>query len=216
MVTCKSGKREILTLKVAICDDYPEIANSLKLQLQDYCALHDLFMEFRIFHSGSEVLASDLSDISFIFLDIQMPEINGLETAREIRKRYPELIIIFVTDFIEYAPEGYHVAAFRYLLKSRLTAELPPIMDDVLQKISDSSEMVEVRLKEHPETIALKDVIYLEGTTNRFVKIHMTGNRILEVYGKLADFETELSGKGFLRLQRSFLANMAQISKISS
>ena len=104
-------------MKIAICDDSYEFACQLKEKLESICAKLDWQMESTVFSSPTALLSADLSAIQVLFLDIDMPGLNGIEVASRIRKHQKDLILVFVTAFIEYAPEGYHVEAYRYLLK---------------------------------------------------------------------------------------------------
>lgn len=204
-------------MKIAICDDFPQFTRELRNKVEDICALKDWSLESLLFSSPNAILAADPSNIQVVFLDIDMPELNGLEVAKALRIKYPNMILVFVTAFIEYAPAGYQVAAFRYLLKQRLDSDLPAVMDDIREKLGASSEMLTIRQKDGARDIPLNDILYLEGTPNRMVLIHLLNvSQPLEAAGKLADYESGLAGKGFLRLQKSFVANMTHISKISS
>jgi DNA-binding LytR/AlgR family response regulator len=146
-----------------------------------------------------------------------MPVINGLEVAKRLRKRYPELIIIFVTAYIDYAPAGYRVDAFRYLLKNHIREELDYVIDEVQQKLFGNKAAILIHQKEQESTVALSNILYFEGTPRRMVLLHLkNSNEAVECNGKLSDYEEELSEKGFLRLQKSFLVNMMHIKKINN
>lgn len=151
-----------------------------------------------------------------LFLDISVPGINGIEAARRIRRKYGGIILVFVTDYIEYAPEGYRVDAFRYLLKSRMDRELDYILGEIEEKLYAERESVQVKCRGADAVLRLRDILYIEGTGRRIVLVHMAGEaQPLECSGKLSEFEARLGGSGFLRLQRSFLANMRHIKRIS-
>lgn len=217
MVKVKNTLRTAEIMKIAICDDVPEFANELKGKVEEICAKNDWPLEYAIFTSPRIMLAEDLSSYQVVFLDIDMPEINGLEAAKELRTRYPDVILVFVTAFIEYAPAGYHVEAFRYLLKQQIEGDLPHVMSDINHRLRESTDTISVELKSGSTLIPLKKIMYLEGTPNRMVLFHVDyDSSPIEAIGKLTDYEQRLDGKGFLRLQKSFIANMSQISKISS
>lgn len=116
-------------MKIVIIDDEPAMANYLCQQISLCCAKRDWVHDCYVFTSSEDLLHMDLSEINVAFLDIDMPKINGLQIAKELRKRYPEMIIIFVTSWIKYAPEGYEVNALRYLMKDRLPRELDSCLD---------------------------------------------------------------------------------------
>ena len=116
-------------VKIVILDDELEFSKILDKKIKEYCARKDLLYDCQIFSSSKNLLEDDLSSIQVAFLDIDMPEINGLDVAKVLHQRYPEMILVFVTSFIKYAPSGYKVNAFRYLLKTQLDEELSDCMD---------------------------------------------------------------------------------------
>ena len=185
MVRASKYKKVRKTMRIAICDDMPQFNRLLKDKIENICALKDWSLESLVYSSPNSILAADLSNIQVVFLDIDMPELNGLEVAKALRKKYPKIILIFVTAYIEYAPEGYHVAAFRYLLKQKLDRDLGSVMDDVQQKLYESSETLEIRQKSGTKEIPLSSILYLEGTSNRMVLFHISeSEKPLEEIGR--------------------------------
>lgn len=202
-------------MNIVICDDNEKFVAELESKIRREAALKDVIFQVKTFNSSKELLASDLSDCDVLFLDIDMPNINGLEAARMIRMNYPDLILVFITGWIEYAPAGYRVNAFRYLLKKNLSEELPVCLDEVQAKMFENAAMVTIQTRERTLEIAIKNILYLEGTSHRSVYLHLAKEqKAIECVGKLADYEALLSGSGFLRLQKSYLANMEHIVKI--
>lgn len=205
-----------MNMNIALCDDNFDFLRHLKKAIMDTCAAKDWPCTCKCYTAPRELLAADLTSVQVLFLDVDMPEINGLETARLLRETYSELIVVFVTGFIEYAPAGYDVEAFRYLLKPELDTKLPQCMEDVWKRIYTSQDTVRVHLLDSVAKIRLCNILYIEGTSQRHTLLHTTmePNDPLECKGILADFESQLSEKGFLRIQRSYLVNMAHIADI--
>lgn len=203
-------------MNAVICDDNPIFTKHLSAAISDCCAKRDRVCECRFCNSAAELLSMDLSSVQALFLDIDMPGQNGLEAARVLRKSYPEMIIVFVTGFIEYAPDGYDVNAFRYLLKPELQTRLPKCLDDIWEKLYETEESIRVKLSDHSEKLRLRDILFLEGTTYKHVLIHtlVSPQEPLRCIGSLADYEENLRDKGFLRIQKSFLVNMAHLEDI--
>lgn len=204
-------------MKIAICDDNSPFVCKLKNLISDYCAKKDLPLDCSLYYSPSSVLSTDLSSVQAIFLDIDMPKISGLEVAKQLRHKWPDLIIVFVTAYIEYAPAGYRVNAFRYLLKTRINEELTAVLDDIQQKLYANQETILLRQGDCNIPIALKDILYFEGTPRRKVLVHLLNEaEPLHCSGELTQFVDSLREKGFLRIQKSYLANMAHIIRIRS
>ena len=203
-------------MKIAICDNDMGFVLKLKALIDDYFARCNLTGDYLLFSSPAKLLETDLPAADVIFLDVDMPEINGIEAAGCLRQKYPELVLVFVTDYIEYAPAGYRVDAFRYLLKSRVSQELNSILDEIVDRLYVDQAAIQVKAGGEDVLLRLKDIVYMEGTGRRRVLVHLAGEeKPLECSGKLAEFEDRLKNDGFLRLQRSFLANARHIKKIS-
>lgn len=204
-------------MKFAICDDDRQFLRVFRPAVESWCAKQDIVGQYQTFTSPVDLLEADLSSVQVLFLDIEMPNCSGIDAAKTLRQRYPALILVFVTAWLQYAPEGYHVEAFRYLLKSRLADSLEPCLDAVREKISASQQMLSLRTRDSALDLPLKDILYLEGTGNRAVLVHCLPDEgsPLECAGKLQDLEAQLGPHGFLRIQRSYLVNMAWISRIT-
>ncbi len=203
-------------MRLMICDDNAAFARELRRRIEDVCAYEDWPLDCLIFDKPQDVLNADLSGVKAAFLDIEMPVGNGIELARQLRIKYPEMILVFVTAYIEYAPSGYKVEAFRYLLKSQVDEELREILEGIRERLYNSSDVVSLRTHDGDCVLPLKDVLYFEGTAQRMVLAHVMGHEgPVTCQGKLSALEESLSGKGFLRIQKSFLINMTHLRRIS-
>lgn len=109
-------------LKIAICDDEKYYRDRIENLLKAYLQEHNLNAELVLFQSGESFISQqeNLVKYDIVFLDINMNEMDGIETAMRIRRFYSSTYIIFVTAFIDYALEGYKVNAVRYIMKNTL------------------------------------------------------------------------------------------------
>ena len=173
--------------------------------------------EIIFFQSGEELLLVDES-IDILFLDIQMSGIDGMETARELRKKDKSVILVFVTAVEEYVFQAFDVGAFNYIVK--------PIDDgkfsDVLHRAVDEWSSQNINEKEPEERyvlinnsgvhtkVILDEIVYAE-VFNRKVVIHKLDGEI-EYYGKMSDLES-LAGDSFFRSHRAYLINFKYVEK---
>lgn len=211
----RQQKKRPIPMKIVLCDDNPTFLNDFHQQLQSIAAQCDWVCQYTLFESPIQLLAADLASTDILFLDIDMPGMNGIKAGKELREKYPELIIVFVTGFIQYARDGYSVAAFRYLLKDSLQTELPACIRDIQEKMYERQESILIRELEYSAQVQLQDILYFEGTAQRHVIMH-TRHGVSECLGKLSDYETQLQNRGFLRIQRSYLVNMFHIAWIKN
>jgi len=200
---------------IATCDDdliylaqiakyLSELADEQKLRYETFSNASDLISAIR--------KQNDKFDI--ILLDINIDTDNGIEVAKQIRKFNEDLLIIFITSFLEYAPDGYGVKAFRYILK--------PIDPDILKaeiiaaiKELDKNKVLaySVTSKGLCKTIPVKDIVYFE-SSNRKVTIKDVNGDEIEFYEKLDDIEKQEIFKNFIRPHQSFLVNILHINYI--
>lgn len=202
-------------MNIVICDDEPLFVESLEREIRSYGASCDVAIHIRSYYSGETLLSSDLSACDLLFLDIDMPKMDGIEAATLLRKQYPNLLLIFVTGWIEYAPAGYRVNAFRYLLKKNIPDELILFLNEARANLFESSEMISIQTRDQTLEIAVKNIVFFEGTPRRVVRLHVSNlEEPIEFSGKLSDYAQQLAGRGFLRIQKSYLVNMNHIVKI--
>lgn len=149
-------------LQVVICDDDIAILDTMKASVEKILFESDIRAKVLAFSDAARISNPILSgcDIAFLDIDFENKAYNGMDMARKIRALRKDTIIIFVTNFIEYAPEGYEVQAFRYILKRDLDTDLKPILLLALKQLNKESLVIQV----NGEVIKLKldDILYLE------------------------------------------------------
>lgn len=217
----KNREKVLLRMNIALCDDDQDFLRSFRYVLQSYCAQKDWICQISMFNHAKALIETDLSGCHVLFLDIEMPAIDGLRLGSIIHNKYPELLIVFLTAFPQYAPTGYRVRAFRYLIKDQmLDGDLQECMDGIWKEIYASNETIEVQDIERTKLfIRLRDILYLSGSPNRRTFFHLltaTGCSTIECIGRLTEFEEKIADKGFLRIHKSNLANMYHINRITS
>ena len=200
-------------MRIAICDDEKNVRELIgRKVVKQYPEAEIVF-----FPSGEELLLSD-RHIDILFLDIQMPGRDGMETARELRQRDKNVIIIFVTAVEEYVFQAFDVGAFHYIVKPMDDMKFA----DVLCRAVDEwcSQDTDVRESEanyvminnggiHTK-VMIEDIVYAE-VFNRKVVIHKM-NETIEYYGKMSDLEA-LVGDSFFRPHRAYLINFKYVEK---
>ena len=100
-----------------------------------------------------------------------MGETNGIELARKLRAENENIVIIFITNFIQYAPEGFEVQAFRYLLKADLSAKLDSYFDSAVQEVLRRKQLVTISINSEIIDVPVNDILYLE-SHRRIIVMH--------------------------------------------
>lgn len=120
-------------MNVLICDDEWSVTEQVSELLQKHCAETGTQVRFHLFDAPCAI--KDFAEYDIAILDIDMGNFSGIDLARRLRKEKPGIVIIFLTNFIQYAPEGFEVQAFRYLLKSDMQERLVSYFEDAVREV---------------------------------------------------------------------------------
>lgn len=205
-------------IKVAFCDDDMSVLEQLKGLLCQYCTEHNKEIEYAAFHSPSELMTEIAKGVRYdiLFLDIMLPDENGISIAKEIRQYDSVAKIIFLTSSSEFALQSYTVDAYFYQMKPIREKDFFGLMDSAVSQCKrEQHNSLILRCKNGIKRIDLERLEYCE-VLGRTLLFHMENGEVLEAAGSLDKLYGQLSQYGnFLRPHRSFLVNMEYIQKIS-
>ena len=201
-------------IKVAICDDEKEFADKLETKISEYAKREQIEIVGEKHYNAESLLDSPLETYQILFLDVKIGKDNGIEVGRELRKRSINSIIIYISSYIEMAPMGYEVKAFRYIIKNDLEQVFQYTLKDALEELKKRNKIYEIKSQGKTEKILLAHILYFE-SFKRYVVIH-TVKGDYQQYRKISDLEEELKEMGFSRIYKSYLVNMAHISYIKN
>lgn len=207
-------------IRIIICDDDDVFLTKLQHAIETVLQNMDIAAKIHTYNSmeaiGQPILAS--CDIAFLDIDFTHAQYNGLDIARKLRMVRKDAIIIFVTNFIEYAPEGYEVQAFRYVLKLDVECKLKDYLQQAITQLQSVCETLKIKVNGEIIDIPLKSILYIESQL-RMVLIHVQkdssgkATKKYSCYATLAEMEKQLDPQGFLRIQKSYLVNMAHLQR---
>lgn len=196
-------------MKIAICDDEKEICGRLKrlvLRQRPDC-------EVFLFESGRQMLQSR-QRFQIVLMDIQMEGMSGIETARALRMKDENAVLIFVTALKEYVFEAFDVSAFHYLIKPVSEEKFRRVFEracrEVQKRVREEAEQLFFRTRNRSFMLRKQDILYVE-SRGRKVDIH-TVRECVTVYATMNSLEEQL-GSGFYRCHRGYLVNLAHVSE---
>ena len=204
-------------LRIAICDDEKYDRDRIQALLLEYLETHNLNASIDLFSSGKEFLSErdNLVKYDIVFLDINMEEIDGIQTAQEMRSFQSDTCIVLVTAFIIYVLEGYKVGAVRYIMKDALDVQIKECMDAIIQKMQFRE--ITFPFLEGDRTLYTDNILYVESRKHKCIFSCMERENVTyQLYGKLDQIEIKLERYGFLRIHKSFLVNMKHVKRISN
>ena len=198
---------------ILICDDEPAVARQVEQLARQHLEQRGIPVQCTVCTRGEEVLAQ----YQLALLDVDLETMTGIALGRRLKQQNPELVLVYVSAYLEFAPEGYTVRAFRYLLKRDMERMLPSCLDAVLAEHSREGRTLPIRQGRRETEVPLDQIYYLESDLR---KINVYGETLhkplCSYYGKLTDLPASLQEDGFLRVGRSFVVNMRYIRQISN
>ena len=206
-------------MKIAICDDEREFLENVGLAIETYLNEKGLEYNIDLYNSGKVIMELRENIVSYdvVFLDINMPEVSGLEVAEWIRTYSDNVNIVFITAIISYAIQGYKYNAVRYILKNerQLKASIYECMDAILDKISSSHKTKTIDFCGGSCEVLVNQIMYIESNKHKLL-FHIIGKdpEDYSIYSTLNDVEKEYIEADFLRVHQSYMVNMKYISKL--
>lgn len=206
-------------VKIILCDDNQAFLENLRREIRAILRKNNIDSEIYVFNSLESIRADLIPQANIFFLDIDFPgrQYTGIDIAKKIRAVNERAAIIFITNYIQYAPEGYEVQAFRYLLKSSIATKLDRCLHQALDKLAVDNETMMIAVSGETIVLPLKNILYVESQAhNVVIHVQPAGEgrpKQYRLYATLSSIEQQLGERGFLRIQKSYLVNMRRLSK---
>ena len=202
-------------ITVAVVEDSPEEAARLRLFLKRFGEEQKVEWSVKFYACFSEFQESFASQFDLVFLDIELPDGNGMELARWIRQKDSFVSLIFVTHLAQYAIHGYSVEALDYILKPIAYPTFSMKLQRAIIRILNS--------RQEPFTVTTgANTIRIDANRLKYVEIYKhhilyhLEDRVIEAYGVLSQVETELPKRGFYRCSNSFIVNFRFVDSFDS
>ena len=198
-------------MRIAICDDL----NTERKKVIE--ALNLIMGNFSVneFDDGYELIKSHMHmPFDLIILDILMPKISGMDTARLLREKGVNTPVVFISSSEEFGVMSYSVLAFDYILKPIDVERLRECMKRLLAQ-KKKKHYISVTYSGTETKILLSNIQCMESNLRKVI-ITLSESRETEVVGKLADFEEYLIKHGFCRCHKSYIVNIEHIDSIEN
>lgn len=198
----------------AICDDEPAHIHILQTYFD---ARTDLSITSEAFESGKALVDDCKANgcrYDALFIDMEMPGMNGIDTANVIRAMDEQVIIVFVTSHEQYAPASFECGASRYLVKPLQDEKVNEALDFIAKRLSREKKTLSFDYNKEHIRLLCDDIIYCESDHNG--SIIYTKNGSQQTRMTISELERILDSTQFCRVNRSCMVNLSYVKTVKS
>ena len=200
-------------MKFVICDDEVLFLSDFSDKFLKYMQKNNYNANLRTCNTGEELL--DLckkEKVDVIFLDIDMPSMNGFQVAKNIRIMYSNCIIVFCSSHNELVYDSFEYEPFWFLCKANYGNKLDVVLEKVIEKIQCYNKEFVIKIKDKLIKIMYQEILYFVVVKH---KIHIHKEKeILEYRCNLVDVEKQVCNAGFIKVNSGCIVNLDWIYKI--
>lgn len=201
-----------MRLRVALVDDN----DILRMHIEELVrkSIPESQLELMAYTKGESLLFNIEEEKDIYILDVEMPGINGIDLAKEIREKDKNCEIIFLTAYSQYALQGYETHAYSYILKDEMDTKLPKILRQIYEKICDSQRQYYIiETNSRFEKILMNEILYISKDEKNCIFVTKDGEyrervSLGEVFQKLDDHE-------FIYIDKGQIVNITNIERIA-
>lgn len=203
-------------MKIAICDDEIQFVDTVCSLLDQWAKKHEIKLTLHRFTNGDDLIAAHQNEyMDLIILDVIMPLLSGIDTAKELRNMNQAVPIVFLTSSREYAVDSYDVKAFNYLIKPVDHVKLFHTLDDFLKTFNLPKTTFTAQTGSGFCRIIIASVDYLEAQ-NKQVLVHLADGKTITIRELFSKCEEVFSPEnGFCRCHRSYIVNLNNVEQFS-
>lgn len=201
--------------KIAVLEDDERDIARLRKYLDRYAKERSLSFEVATFRDGFQFLDSYRRGVDLILMDVEMPGLDGLKTARRLREKDSRVPLIFITRMAQYAVNGYEVAALDYIIKPVSYGTLMTKLDHAfsfIERMLEPNQFVLLNLgTDSFRRIAIQDIYYIVKDKNYLLFVTRDGE--FRIRGTLKEEEEKYAGSTIVKCASGCMINLRHIEQ---
>jgi DNA-binding LytR/AlgR family response regulator len=204
----------MVLIRIAIVEDEPTERDRIKVYLEEIAQEDQTQFDIEQYSSGMAFVMRGMKDYDLVLMDIDMPNLNGIETAKALRKVDQSATLIFVTNMAQYAISGYEVNAIDFILKpvNRYSFAIK-IKRAISRTAKKNDNAIQIKMDGTIFLVHMYQIMYLE-VDGHYVIFHTTQGDYKE-YTTLKLAQKRINSSHFVQCNQSFLINMKYIESVS-
>lgn len=200
-------------MRIAIVEDEAIYAEKLQEYLRQYSRDFGQELEVSSFPDGISFLNSFKGQFDLILLDVSMPVIDGMETAKRIRNTDSNVVILFVTNLAQYAIRGYEVDAMDYILKPISYFAFSQRLNRAISRVkSRAKHFLVITVKGGTQKLDVDSIYYVESQGHNLIVHASSGD--YQCAGTMKEIEEKLAGHNFFRCNKGYLVSLRHVDGI--
>lgn len=198
---------------IGIVEDEREFAEQLQEFLRQYQREENLSFKISVFGDGAEILENYEPLYDLILLDIEMPKVNGMEAAEQIRRVDSDVVLVFITNMASYAIRGYEVGALDFIMKPITYYTFSMKLKRALRRAKQKEQQqILLTLPDGVKKIGIHQIFYVE-VQNRMLHYHTDEGEYV-MRGTMASVEQMLAAYPFVKCNHWYMVNLMHVTEV--
>lgn len=201
------------SFEAAVVEDEREAADLLCECLARYAGEAKIGISVKRYADGLSFLEDYTGSADIVFMDIEMPNLNGMDAARKLRQKDKNVVLVFVTNMAQYAIRGYEVEASDFLLKPLVYRTFAVKLGKLFRKCGErTAKRIRLETRDGQFILDADEILYVE--SDKHYVVFRTADAEYRMRQSLPETEELLSGASFARCGASFLVNLAHVTRV--
>lgn len=210
----KNRKGTGIVMKLAVVDDEKKATDLLDSYIKRFTKENNIAVNVSVFHNPNDFLSNYSRDYDLVLMDIEMPGLNGIETAKELRRMDGRVVLMFITNMAQYAINGYEVEAIDFVIKPVSYPDFVLKIQKAMRYIArNQDKKLTLNTQEGVVHLYISDICYIE-VIRHYLVYHTTGGDYT-VRGVMKEIEESLNNYHFVRSNHCYLVNLKYVEAIN-
>ena len=203
-------------IRIAIAEDQETERDRLLRYLKRYQQENSCQFEIEVYENGADIVSAYRPGIDLLLLDIEMPVLDGMRTARILREKDRNVVIVFVTNLAQYAVQGYEVEAMDFIVKplewNVFSFRMNRILNRLNRRRSEAAYTLTVKAEGGMQRIEIPDLLYVEVSRHQLTYHTLSGE--YSERSTMREAEKLLLDHGFCRCNQCYLVNLRYVTAV--